>query len=716
MAKIICVTSGLTGILNASFELISRLEADGHQVLCAAPKEVESRFNFKKNPFIKLDPINTDANVDLPKFNGPLKKIKRFFYKQKNKQKRKAEALERIEPISFSKLVDRESPDFLIIDVELHEYILKAYAQPIPILLLSQWFTLWKSNQSPYLLSDTIPGEGWKGSKIGIEIAWRVVKLQRWWIFKKRKWLSGGTDRRSVLLDFAKQEQFPLKYIKENYWPGPFTYNTLPIISMTAKEMEFSAFQPPNLHYVGPMIYEDRIDQESKGLLSVTLDEILEYRKAHTASLIYCNLSTLSKGDHHFIAKLIKAVENNDKWILVISYGRKDMNRIVEDLPSNVFIFSYISQLKILRSADCSINHGGIHTINECILYKVPMIVYSGKRSDQNGCAARVQYHELGIMADKDNDQPADIEAKIRLILTDEKYLHRISEMRKCFIQYRKDNSLEKIVDKYLRLARTKKNKMGKYYSIIWLFMISLCLGSCTSYESLVNYNERPRIPQGPQAITNYQPIVIQPNDIIRVGVSSLDKEAASPFSLSGGTSDQQGANNFDTYLVNSNGDIDFPTIGKISLKGLKIEEAKDKIRSLLSPYFNQIPIIQLRLTNFRINVNGEVNGPGSFQVNSGRVTIIEAITLAGDFTNYARRDSILIIREQDGNRDFGYLTFNSADIFSSPYFYLQQNDVVYVQPSKAKVNAVRDPATRFLPWISALVSVIALSITIGRR
>lgn len=261
---------------------------------------------------------------------------------------------------------------------------------------------------------------------------------------------------------------------------------------------------------------------------------------------------------------------------------------------------------------------------------------------------------------------------------------------------------------------------MRKCYPIILALMMLLLLGACTSYNSLLNYNEIPRIPQGPQTITNFQPIVIQPNDILHIGISSLDRDAASPFSLSGGTADQQGQSSggggFDTYLVNGNGDIDFPTIGKIRLKGLKIEEAKEKILSLLTPYFKQAPIVQLRLTNFKVNVNGEVNQPGSFRVNNDRVTIIEAVTLAGDFTSYARRDSILIIREQDGVRDFGYVSFNSAEIFSSPYFYLQQNDVVYVQPEKTKVNAVRDPASRFLPWISALVSLVALSFSFRRN
>jgi len=142
----------------------------------------------------------------------------------------------------------------------------------------------------------------------------------------------------------------------------------------------------------------------------------------------------------------------------VISYGGKNTDAIVEKLPRNVFVFSYISQLKVLEKADCSINHGGIHTINECIYYNVPMLVYSGKQSDQNGCAARVHYHQLGIMADKDKDQPEDISTKIKLILTDNKYKQRIIEMQKHFIKYKADGCLENIVDECIKQAITKKN------------------------------------------------------------------------------------------------------------------------------------------------------------------------------------------------------------------------------------------------------------------
>lgn len=251
--------------------------------------------------------------------------------------------------------------------------------------------------------------------------------------------------------------------------------------------------------------------------------------------------------------------------------------------------------------------------------------------------------------------------------------------------------------------------------SIPTLFITFLVLiSSCTSYQSLLNYNEPPRIPLEPQLITNFKPLTIQANDVLKIQVSSIDAVAAQPFKVEGGASSDQDAS-LNNYLVNSEGYIVFPTIGKISLQGLEIEEAKAVILEKIKPYFNAEPIVQVRLTNFRVNVNGEVGSPGTFNVYNNRVSIIEALTLAGDFTPYSRRDSILIIREKEGMRSFGYVNFNSSNVFDSPYFYLQQNDVVYVQPDKTKVNSIRDPATRALPWISAAASLTVIFITLSR-
>ncbi|WP_170110173.1 polysaccharide biosynthesis/export family protein [Flavilitoribacter nigricans] len=244
---------------------------------------------------------------------------------------------------------------------------------------------------------------------------------------------------------------------------------------------------------------------------------------------------------------------------------------------------------------------------------------------------------------------------------------------------------------------------------LFFAVLITCSLGSCVTYDSLVNFNEAPGIPDQPQSITNYEPIVIQPNDILEIQINSANAASVQPFRTN---SSSEGGNGF---LVNSEGNITFPTLGKIPMKGLAVEAAADTLLKLLDPYFEQEPIVSVRLANFRINVNGEVNNPGIFPVQNERVTILDALSLAGDFTSFSRRDSIMVIRERDGVRTFGHLDLNSTDVFNSPYFYLQQNDVVYVRPAKTKTNAVRDPATRVIPWISVIASLTVVAISIIR-
>lgn len=245
------------------------------------------------------------------------------------------------------------------------------------------------------------------------------------------------------------------------------------------------------------------------------------------------------------------------------------------------------------------------------------------------------------------------------------------------------------------------------------LLLLAFLFNSCVSYPELVNFSRPPELPDTPQVISNRRPITIKPNDILQVQVSSTEPMSIRPFVAVQGSGETSSAEA--TYLVNSSGRIVFPTLGRIAVEGLELEAAADTLLSLLSPYFEEPPIVNVRLANFRVNVNGEVNNPGIFTIPNERVTILDAITLAGDFTSYSRRDSILIIREDTGVRTFNYIDLNSANAFTSPYFYLQQNDVVYVKPSKNKTNAIRDPANRYLPWISAVASLAAIIVSISR-
>jgi UDP:flavonoid glycosyltransferase YjiC (YdhE family) len=451
VAHILLINSGLTGILNASFEVINRLEKAGHRVTFASPEKVGEKVIRQGFEYVQLPPMNFFPEPELPNYQGRFRKLKRLWYKWLHVKQRRKAAVEALGMDIFAEKVREISPDLILIDVELHEHLMTAISMKIPTILLSQWFSLWKRKGLPPLLHETIPGKGFRGSWLGLEWAWSKIKVNRWRIFWKKKLRSGGTNRRSILKKYARTIGFSLKYASENYWPGPLTYNTLPVLNMTLEEMEFPHSIRPNSHYIGAMVFEKRKDIQIDISTEKRLNEIFETKQKTGAKLIYCSVSTFRKGDSKFLKKLTEAVKNREDWILIIGLGGKLNTDFLEPMPKNVHAFEWIPQLKVLAQADCSINHGGIHTINECIHFRVPMLVYSGKRSDQNGCAARVAYHNLGIMADKDKDGVAEIRGNIESILESEVYQTNIDRMYECYRRYEKEAVLEKFIEGFLK-------------------------------------------------------------------------------------------------------------------------------------------------------------------------------------------------------------------------------------------------------------------------
>ena len=316
--------------------------------------------------------------------------------------------------------------------------------------LLSQWFSLWNRPGLPPLHHDTLPGKGWSGSALGLKSAWLFLKIKRWWIFQKKKWRSVGTNRQSILKAYAQQVGFPLDYIRENYWPGPFTYSQLPVISITAKELEFPHSIRPNLHYVGPMVYDQRKDVQANSQISNYLKQLIKDSKSKGQSIIYCSVSSFKKGDQQFLKKIIEAINGQNQWMIILGMGGLLKEETLGELPDNIHAFSWVPQLEVLTHADCSINHGGIHTINECIHFQVPMLVYSGKRSDQNGCAARVAYHKVGIMADKDQDNAMAIRKNIQEVLQNDLYRKNIKNLHQQIQKYKKENRLAKTIEQWM--------------------------------------------------------------------------------------------------------------------------------------------------------------------------------------------------------------------------------------------------------------------------
>jgi polysaccharide biosynthesis/export protein len=262
--------------------------------------------------------------------------------------------------------------------------------------------------------------------------------------------------------------------------------------------------------------------------------------------------------------------------------------------------------------------------------------------------------------------------------------------------------------------------KLLKYIKTLALLGIFMILQGCVKYPQLLNFRNTPEFVElKNHDIANQARIIIQPDDVLFIMVRALEQETAEPFNLLQSTNvtniGNQGTNaTLQGYLVDINGNIDFPVLGRMKVSGLSVEDAKSMLMEKLKPYLRD-PVIMLRFLNFRLTVLGEVGEPKTIQVPGERMTILEALGAAGDLTPYSNREKIMVIREQDGKREFGYVNIHSQDIFQSPYFYLHQNDIIYVEPIKEATVKVTDPITEVLPIASTLVSVITLIIVLSR-
>jgi len=223
-----------------------------------------------------------------------------------------------------------------------------------------------------------------------------------------------------------------------------------------------------------------------------------------------------------------------------------------------------------------------------------------------------------------------------------------------------------------------------KYLRSYKILLALIFLSSCGSKEQVVYF----------QDAGNYETIVnnnsfiskFKVDDIISVFVSTLDAEASIPFNLlSGAESGEIGAQQVD-YLIDKEGEIDFPVVGKIKIAGLSAEEVRILLRDKLSDYLKN-PIINIRLRNFTVTVLGEVNRPGTYPVVGEQITVLEALGLAGDLTIKGIRQNVLVIRDFDGTKVYTRIDLTKKKVVDSPVYYLTQNDVVYVEPNKSAIS-----------------------------
>lgn len=202
-------------------------------------------------------------------------------------------------------------------------------------------------------------------------------------------------------------------------------------------------------------------------------------------------------------------------------------------------------------------------------------------------------------------------------------------------------------------------------------------------------------------------------DDVLSIYVSTLDNEASAPFNLFRGGSEGGLRPEQVDYLIDKDGEIDFPVVGKIKVAGLSSEELRVLLREELSEYLKD-PIINIRLRNFTITVLGEVNRPGTYPVEGERITIMEALGLANDLTIKGKRENVMVIRDFDGTKVYHRINLKRKEAMSSPVYYLTQNDVVYVEPNKSAItsSSLDNRATIAISIASILVTSTVILLT----
>lgn len=256
-----------------------------------------------------------------------------------------------------------------------------------------------------------------------------------------------------------------------------------------------------------------------------------------------------------------------------------------------------------------------------------------------------------------------------------------------------------------------------KLYKLMVPAALLMLACSCNNNKTVLPYfADIATVQEGVLPVDDYRP-VIKPDDELIILVSAENLEAAAQFNLSAYTPpSEDGAANLgtqtmvQTYRVDSKGDISFPGLGTIHVQGMTLEDLRDYLVKRISQYVEK-PDVFVRFADFKVVVAGEVTEPGRYTINSTRYSLLDALADAGDLTPYGERNNVLLIREEDGQRKYVHLDLNSSETLTSPYFYLRQNDYIYVSPNKVRQsNSKYDQNNAYkLTIVSTIVSAASV-------
>lgn len=416
--KLVIVVDPITSKIITSLALADRLRDEGHEVTFLVPPgrleaEALSRLGLAVNvPDLRIDPPLHEQPADTS-------------------------------VAEFQQLLAGEAADLHLIDIEAHEYVLVALGAGLPVGLLNLFFNLWKLPGVPPVHQDVVPGRGRRGSALGIAYGWLGYR-----VFRSRDIIGSmvrRNDRRHHLRAFAESQGLdPGRTFAE--WHGliPFQYRELQTLTLNLAELELPGAVHPLNHYVGPMPNLASAGPDG-GDGDVVLAEVEQLRTEQSGRrLIYAAFGAYYGGDDlEFWKRAVEAVGRRDDWIGVFGLGGRIDPADLGSVPENVRLYRWAPQLRILEQADGALIHAGMTSVYECIHHRVPMVVFPlGDSFDQYGTAARVEYHKLGIVGDRNTATVADIQRSIDAVLDDNAIADRIDRFRGAMDRYRTERAV----------------------------------------------------------------------------------------------------------------------------------------------------------------------------------------------------------------------------------------------------------------------------------
>ena len=446
MASILVVSNGPRGMIYTCLELCRRLQVAGHKVLFLGAEEHATVCRVNGVGFRALRP---DQRQNWRQQDRQLGTWTRW----RKRHGRRAELLASTQVEGYLRELKALRPDLILLDAEMQEHIVATLASGQRMMLLNTFASIWRVPHNPPLHLPIRPGKGWRGSAYGQRWSWAGYRLHKQWR-GVRQWLTRiGSDRRSLLRAQARTAGFKLRRVTDgSHWLAPYIFPDLPMLCLHAAAFDFGSKTPAPVVHAGPLILGERADAIS-GADAARLETVLaRHQQAGTPqrALIYVGLGSCFTHHEQWLQRLLQLVSQQAGWELLLSLGGQSAPEIQQRAGARVHIFDWLPQLTALAGADLAVVHGGINTIDECIMADVPMLVCNGGLRDMPGNTMRVLHHGIGLAADPQRDGEDQLRTQLQTLLGDTALRSRLRAMREQYLRERDQKTLEQALETLL--------------------------------------------------------------------------------------------------------------------------------------------------------------------------------------------------------------------------------------------------------------------------